>query len=99
MPVIHYGHANAHRELPYTDILKKPMWIEIVHESNVNNSIRVKFKIKYTPVITKNIFKEEFNVDISLNTAKNVFNSLFTFPYLVIKKIAIKIPKKLKLSK
>lgn len=98
-PVIHYRHAIAHRELPYTDILKSPMWIEIVHESNVNNSIRVKFKIKYTPVITKNIFKEEFNVDINLNTARNIFNALFTFPYLVIKKIAMKIPGKLKLTK
>lgn len=99
IPVTHYGHANAHRKLPYTDILKNPMWMEIVHESNVNNSMRVKFKIKYTPVIKKDIFKQEFNVDINLNTPKNIFNALFTFPYLVVKKIAIKIPQKLKVAK
>lgn len=99
LSVIHYSHSKVHRILPYTDILKDPMWIEIVHDSNVNNSIRVKFKIKYTPVIKKNIFKQNFNVDIDLNTADNVLNALFTFPYLIIKKVAIKIPKKLKLKK
>lgn len=98
-PITHYGHANAHRALPFTDILTNPMWIEIVHESNVNNSIRVKFKIKYVPVILKNMFKEEFNVDIYLKTSKNIINALFTFPYLIVKMIGRKIPEKLGISK
>lgn len=94
-PITHYEHANAHRILSFTNILTDPMWIEIVHESNVNNSIRVKFKIKYVPVIKKNIFKQEFNVNIDLKTRRNIFNAFFIFPGLIVKKIVAKIPEKL----
>lgn len=78
-PVTHYNHAGAHRVLPFVDIKTYPMWMEIVHGTNVNNSLRVKFKIRYTPVLFKNKCDAKFHVNLNLNTANKMMFGLFEF--------------------
>lgn len=92
-PITNYGHAGAHRVLPYIDIKTTPTWIEVVHGTNVNNSLRVKFKIRYVPVIFKNSFRQKFNVNIKLNVGNNLYRSFITIPCMIIKHLLKKISK------
>ena len=90
-PVTHYGHAGAHRVLPYIDIKTIPTWIEVVHGTNVNNSLRVKLKISYVPVIFKNNFAKPFHVNIGLNSLNNLHRSFITLPIMLVKHLVKKI--------
>lgn len=94
-PITHYGHTRAHRTLPHVDINTTPMWIEIVHGSNVNNSLRVKFKIQYTPIIKGISFIPFYHTDIQLKVGNNICRTIFTLPWMVIKHLVKKISKKL----
>lgn len=93
-PITHYGHTRAHKRLPHVDIITTPMWIEIVHGSNVNNSLRVKFKIKYKPVLANRNFDQHYHTDIQLKVGNNIMRSIFTLPWMVVKHLGKKIAKK-----
>lgn len=84
-PVTHYKHASAHRILPYVDIKTNPMWIEIVHGTNVNNSLRVKFKIVYIPIIFKKNIYRKFNVDFPLTVINNIKRTVISLPLMVLR--------------
>lgn len=85
IPITSYEHGSAHRKLTYRDVKIDPMWIEIVHQSNVNNNLRVKLKIRYTPVIRAINLNKRFHIDVKLRVVNNLFRVFITLPWMVIK--------------
>ncbi len=79
-----YGHTNARKRLPNTDILERPYWLEIVHGHNVSNELRITSRVRYTPCLSA-VDLNQFGIGRSFSAVANIRNFLFTFPAYFIK--------------
>ena len=89
--ISYYNHTSAHRQVYHIDIIEKPLWLEVVHTGNVSNSLRVKFKIKYKPIISNKSLLDEFNIDKRIKPGKSLLTSVTTIPRMVFEKFIDKI--------
>lgn len=96
--ILQYLHPDiANYGIPFTCIKNtEPMWVEVVHEHNVNNDCIM--SLPQRPVYDNHILKRDFNWDVVLDR-KNTTRKFFCFfiPHFCtqfLKKVRIKLFKK-----
>lgn len=87
-------HAKARKHYKTIDLKTEPYWVEFVHNSNVNNDLRITSRIKYYPVF-KTVSLKSFGMDITLTSGNNIINTLVKMPYLFTITAVRKLKKKL----
>ncbi len=90
-----YFHGDARRYLKTIDIKKGYYWMEVVHQNNVSNDMRLTTRIKYYPIFSSLSLKE-YGLDITIQGSTNVFNMLIKLPYRMICVARRKLGKKIK---
>jgi len=75
----YFVHTKVRRQMPVTDIEDGPGWLEIVHNSNVSNELRITSRIKYRLYFRKSSLSG-FGLDISFSCAHNVLTALVRYP-------------------
>lgn len=89
-------HATARKEIQgIVDIPQKPYWIEVVHDNNVNNDLRITSRIKYS-MFWKGFGLEEYGLSIDRNWLQVYFCNLVIWPGLFLKTACRKLLRKLK---
>lgn len=78
-----YEHAGARKCLPTVDIFKRPYWMEIVHENNVNNELRITSRIRYS-FFWHACSLSGFGSSIDFSNVRNIYNNLVVFPLYFI---------------
>lgn len=69
-------------------------WIEVVHNKNVNNDLRLTSRIKYaTPVRAFSL--EDYGLDVHVYLLRNIWNMVCVFPVLIVRTIQHKLMKKI----
>lgn len=69
----YYSHTIARKIFPSKDILDSPAWIEVVHNCNVNNELRITSRIRYA-FILKATSLQEFGLPIVISTGRHIIN-------------------------
>lgn len=69
----YYSHTIARKTFPSKDILDSPAWIEVVHNCNVNNELRITSRIRYA-FILKATSLQEFGLPIVISTGRHIIN-------------------------
>ena len=90
-----YFHGDARRYLKTIDIKEGYYWMEVVHQNNVSNDMRLTTRIKYYPIFSSLSLKE-YGLDITIQGSTNVFNMLIKLPYRMICVARRKLGKKIK---
>ena len=93
-----HSHGQMRKLFDRVDIKDEPYWIEVVHDSNVNNDLRITSRIKYYPVC-KAVSLKGFGINLILSKRANIKNTLTVLPKLFIKTAIHKIEKKTNKSK
>ena len=77
-----YGHASARKELETTDIFEIPYWIEIVHDQNVSNELRITSRVRYSfPLKTCTL--SDYGLAVRFSWIRNVINMLWFSLYFL----------------
>ena len=95
--ISHYPHTRARKIVSNTDVITKPMWMEVVHERNVNNDLRFTSRIWYLPVLLGFSFNE-FGRKDTISFCHNLYAFLFRFPSLFCRTAIVRLKKKIKKS-
>lgn len=101
--IINYSHEKARKLLDHViDIKDKPYWIEIVHDRNMNNDLRIASRIKYSSVSGAFSLKE-YGLDINFPASRNALNTYVKWPLLFIRtgvqRIVYKVQRKMGMRK
>lgn len=91
-------HGQIRKFFNTVDIKTEPYWVEFVHDTNINNDLRITSRIKYYPVF-KTVSLKDFGLDITISKSRNVVNTLIKMPWLFTKTAVKKIIKKSKKKK
>lgn len=92
--ITHYSHTKARKLFQTIDIFEKPFWIEVVHDSNVNNDLRITSRIKYR-FISKPFSLRNYGIAIDITSIDLIKSHIQLVPYFV--RIAIwRLKRKLK---
>ena len=79
-----YSHTRARKSLPTTDLsANPPLWLEVVHERNVSNALRLSSRIRYTCPLTA-LSLQPFGLPLQLTRAHNLRNALTRVPALFL---------------
>ncbi|MBP3227649.1 MAG: hypothetical protein J6M53_02565 [Bacteroidaceae bacterium] len=92
--IVSYPHTRARKQLPNTDVCCEPLWMEVVHDSNVNNDLRITSRIAYAPRLRSFSFKG-FGRDASVPAWRNVLNLFGPIPLLLLRTAISRLRKKL----
>lgn len=90
-----YGHASARKQLPYIDIKEKPYWLEIVHNHNVSNELRITSRIRYFLCIS-NTSLSDFGIQKTFHVFQNLQKMFFVIPIYFFKISIWRLIRKLK---
>jgi hypothetical protein len=94
--VIAMGHASARKECKaVVDVKTEPFWIEIVHNSNVSNDLRMTSRISYAFVL-RTVSLRDFGLNIRLKRGMNLYHLVLRFPALFFKIAFYRLNKKLR---
>ncbi|MDU1890627.1 MAG: glycosyltransferase [Dysgonomonas sp.] len=91
-------HGQIRRFFDTVDIKTDPYWVEFVHDTNINNDLRITSRIKYYPVF-KEVSLKDFGLDITISKSSNIINTIFKMPWLFTKTAVRKLIKKAKKKK
>lgn len=90
-----YFHGDARKFLNTMDIKDGYSWMEVVHQNNVSNDMRLTTRIKYYPIFTS-LSLQEYGLDINIKGSRNTFNMLVKLPYRMLCVARRKLGKKIK---
>lgn len=83
--IINYSHEKARKLLDNViDIKGKPYWVEVVHDRNMNNDLRIASRIKYSSV-TGEFSLKDYGLDIHFPASRNALNTYVKWPLLFIR--------------
>lgn len=69
------------------------MWIEVIHESNVDNDVKMTYYLK--PILSKS-FLQDYGLNKKLNKEESIINYITRFSFRFIKQIIRRIKNKIK---
>ncbi len=94
LTIEYYRHAEARKKLSCIDINETTYWMEIVHNCNVSNELRITSRVKYLPQLTTFSFSK-FGLKKSLSWSQNLYNFGFVLPKYFFKIALWRLKKKI----
>lgn len=93
--IMNFNHYFVNKEVRVVNLrnLDKPMWIEVIHESNVDNDVKLTFSLK--PVI-QNTKLDNYGIQQSINAKSSLFNFIFKIIPRILKQIFRRMPSKIR---
>jgi hypothetical protein len=76
------------------DLKTTPLWIEVVHDKNVNNDLRITSRIHYKRYWSS-VDLSDFGLPIIISGTTNVLNNFFKIPWMFTKTLCRKLSRKL----
>ena len=71
----YYSHTIARKRFPVVDISDGVGWVEVVHDCNVNNELRITSRIRYG-FILRSFSLQDFGLPIMISAGRQVVNML-----------------------
>lgn len=93
--VKHASHGRMRKHFTPIDIKDESYWVEFVHNTNVNNDLRMTSRIRYS-LVFKTVSFKDFGLDVTLSKKDNIKNTLAVLPGLFVKTAIHKIKRKIK---
>lgn len=69
------SHRKARNKFAVTDIAGLPAWIEVVHDTNVSNELRITSRIKYGAILGK-LSLRRYGIDLTLSRSSQIKGTL-----------------------
>lgn len=92
--VMSYGHTKARKLLPTVDVFERPYWLEVVHDCNVNNELRITSRIRYKFYLSS-LSLADYGLPVRIPMRTNLVNLLVRFPLYFVRVAAVRLCRKL----